>query len=131
MGVDGFSPLPLHDPINDGLFVVVRHRNHITILSASALTESHGIFTYDFTTVAGQKYGSNAQKDLGGGKFGIFGGDANADGTVNAPDLLLWKNSACKQGYRPSDMKLDGQTDNRDKNEIYLPNEGISTNVPK
>jgi len=40
------------------LFTVVWYRNHLGIMSANPVTESGGIYTYDFTISSGQAYGS-------------------------------------------------------------------------
>ncbi|MCF8368088.1 MAG: hypothetical protein K9G76_03540 [Bacteroidales bacterium] len=131
VGPDGYSFLQFDDNITQQLFVVVTHHNHIDIMSSVALSGSNGKYTYDFTTAASQAYGLNAQKDLGGGAFGMYGGDSNADGMVDDLDLSAsWTSEAGMQGYLSSDINLDGQSNNVDKNVIWLPNSGNSSQVP-
>ena len=55
-------------------------------MSANALTEAGGVYTYDFTTGAGQAYGTGSQKNLGSGIYGLFGSDGNADGNITGDD---------------------------------------------
>jgi hypothetical protein len=38
---------------------------------------------------------------------------------------------AGKTGYLPADLNLDGQVDNRDKNEIWLKNLGKESQLPE
>jgi hypothetical protein len=63
-------------------YVVVYHRNHLAVMSASALTLSSTTPPYDFSTAATQSYGTGGVVDMGGGVWGMWGGDANSSGTV-------------------------------------------------
>ncbi len=130
VGLDGVSPVNLlhfHN-LNNGLFVVVHHRNHLSILSANPLTETNGVYTYDFTTATSQAYLSG-EKDINGTAV-MYGGDVNSDNQVNDADVASWASSAGKAGYLNTDATLDGQTDNRDKNDMSVSNNGIGTTVP-
>ena len=118
-------------PISNNLFVVIYHRNHLGIISANPVTESGGVYTYDFTTPSGQAYGSDAQKDLGSGIYGMISADANADGDVNAADKTIWENQAGEEGYKSGDFDLDGQVNNLDKNNMWVPNQGEGGQVPE
>jgi len=60
----------------------------------------------------------------------MYGGDANADGTVNSADKTLWSNGAGTTSYILSDFNLDSQTNNNDKNDIWIDNEGVSSEIP-
>ncbi len=129
---DGISNMSFEQSISQNLYVVVYHRNHIAVLSNYALTQSGGVYTYDFTNDAGQAYGGNtAHKNLGAGIYGLFSGDANADGSININDKSIWTNQAGEQGYISSDMNLDSQVNNPDKNEKWLSNYGEETQVPE
>jgi hypothetical protein len=118
--------------VTNNLFVVIYHRNHLPIMSANPATKSGGVYFYDFTAPAGQAYGTDAQKDLGNGVFGMFGGNASADNTIDDLDKTAsWLFDAGLQGYLSSDLNLDGQSNNVDKNEIWIPNEGKNCQVPE
>lgn len=115
--------------IQHSLFVVVYHRNHLVIMSANPLTESGGVYSYDFTTAQSQAYG-NGQADLGGGYFGLYSSDLNADGTVDETDLDLWKLKAGERSlYWMEDANLDGQVDNKDKNDYIIINLNAESQV--
>ncbi len=45
VGLDGSSVLQFNNAINQQLFVIVNHRNHLGVLSANALTQSGGIYS--------------------------------------------------------------------------------------
>jgi len=131
--LDGSSSLmyALDVPLNN-LYVAVYHRNHLAVLSNMALMESPDhIYEYDFTTPADQAFGIDAQKDLKtSGVFGLFGGDANANGTIEITDKVIWEDEAGKAEYNVVDLNLDGQADNKDKDDVWVPNEGESSQVP-
>lgn len=131
VGLDGISPLvyAAEIPVNN-LYVVVWHRNHLPVLSNFGVTEVDLLFTYDFTTSADQAYGTDAQKGLPNGVFGMFGGDGNASGIVDLTDKIIWMNEAGKAGYKAVDFNLDGQTDNKDKNDVWDPNQGKGSQLP-
>ena len=131
VGMDGVSPLYLSASVANNLFVVIWHRNHLGIMSANPVPLSGGIYSYDFTTASGQAYGSNAQKNLASGIYGMYAGDFNADGTINTNDKANpWSTGAGKYGYLQSDGDFDGQSDNKDKNDFWLPNINKSCQVP-
>lgn len=65
-------------------YIVIKHRNSLETWSANAVTVSAAASPYDFTTGTGQAYGSVA--NLGGGVYGIYSGDIDANGYINASD---------------------------------------------
>ena len=131
VATDGISPLLLTNSVSNGLFVVIHHRNHLAILSANAVTISGENYTYDFTTSLGQAYGANPQKELTDGYYGMWGGNANGNGTIGMDDLdPAWKTNTGKTGYYPADLNFDRQVNNRDKDIYWFPNVGKGTNVP-
>ncbi len=131
VGLNG-SDMPWHVATvqTNNLFVVIWHRNHLGIMSANPLTDIGGIYSYDFSTSATQAYNSG-QKNLGG-FFGMYGGDANADNTINDQDKTgLWLTEAGLSGYLNSDLNLDGQSNNMDKNDIWQANYNEQCQVPE
>ena len=86
---------------------------------------------WDFTTAASKVYGTDAQADLGGGKFGMYAGDVDANGTVETIDMTAtWHSQAGKSGYFISDLNLNGEVDNRDKNDVWYQNREEHSQVP-
>ena len=79
--IDGSSQLEFKGVVPGNYYIVVRHRNHLAIMSANPVTLS---FTnsslYDFSTAQTQAYGTEPMADLGGNVFGMYAGDANQDG---------------------------------------------------
>lgn len=133
VGMDGFSPLQFSGTITEQLFVVVRHRNHIDIISADPLTDFGGVFTYDYSTEMDQVYGGiTGYKSIGSGVYGMVGGDTDASGTVFITDKMSWALYGGATGYFQEDQNLNGQIDNQDKNDIWFSNTNNKTSqVPE
>jgi PKD repeat protein len=132
VGMDGSSNLQFSNSLIHQLFVVIWHRNHLGVMSSTPVTESGGVFTYDFSSGSAQAYGnSDAHKQIGIGVWGMMGGDGNSDGTINNTDKNpIWEIQTGKQGYLGTDYNLDTQVDNNDKNDMWIPNESAGSQVP-
>ncbi len=131
VGMDGIvNPILFEDvKVHNNLYVVIWHRNHLGIITAVPLTRTNGIYSYDFSTAVSQAYLSGQK--LVNGKAAMVGGDANNDGTIDTNDLLLWKTKAGERGYENTDVNFDGEVDNKDKDDIGVPNAGSISNIPE
>lgn len=131
--IDGFSPLRFNGLIMEQLFAVVRHRNHIDIMSANPLAKTDDIYSFDFTTSINQAFGGVAgYKSIGPGIYGMAGGDADASGSVDPNDKIIWETSCGTKGYLPGDFNFDGEVNNKDKNDLWILNSGyLSSQVPE
>jgi poly-gamma-glutamate capsule biosynthesis protein CapA/YwtB (metallophosphatase superfamily) len=117
--------------IQHSLFAVIYHRNHLASMSANPIIESAGIYTYDFTNGEGQAY-NNGQKEIALGIWGMFAGDADASGLIEEADKTsVWDLLTGKSGYWNSDLNMDSQSNNKDKNDYWLPNLGEEGQVPE
>ncbi|MCD4746103.1 MAG: C10 family peptidase, partial [Bacteroidales bacterium] len=126
VGLDGNGACPIATSITNNLFVVIRHRNHLGIMSAYSLIETGGIYTYDFTTGANKAYGgTNGHKEIGTGIWGMIGGDGDANSQIgNADKNDVWAVQAGSAGYISGDFTMDVQVNNTDKNDVWAPNSG-------
>lgn len=62
----------------------------------------------------------------------MYSGNGDANRIINMTDKTgIWSPNAGKTGYLNADFNLDGQVDNRDKNEFWLPNLNKSSQVPE
>jgi hypothetical protein len=128
----GTSPLLFTSSVTNNLYVVIHHRNHLSILSANAVNLSGDTYNYDFRMPEGKAYGTNSQKELTDGYWGMWVGDANGNGTIGTDDLIpAWKSNAGKMGYYPADLNFDRQVNNKDKNNCWQPNFGKGCQVPE
>ncbi|MCD4737204.1 MAG: hypothetical protein K8R53_14265, partial [Bacteroidales bacterium] len=132
VGLNGIDAIFCVSTITNNLFVVLWHRNSIGIMSAFPLTETGGVYTYDFTTGSEQVHGGgNAHKEVATGVWGMIGADGNADGQINNGDKIdVWSPQAGASGYLPGDFNLDTQVNNGDKNDLWIPNTGLGGQVP-
>ncbi len=126
--LDGSSPVAFSGvPLGD-YFVVVRHRNHVAAMTATARPMNAPADSCDFTTGLGKYFGGSA-KSLGGGRWAIFSGDYSGDGFIDASDFTGPDNEIFLSGYRRADLNLDGFIDASDfsfpDNNIF-----IGSNVP-
>jgi PKD repeat protein len=124
--------LDFEGSISDGLFVVVYQRNHIAVISNTALSVSGGVYSYDFSSGENQAYGGiNGHGEIAPGVWGMYAGDGDANGSVGTNDKnVIWSNEAATKGYLQGDYNMDVQVDNKDKNDSWLPNGGKGTYVP-
>ncbi len=132
VGMDGVSDLEFNFFVTHNLFVVIRQRNHLDVMSANPLTGGKCFYSYDFSTSATQALGIDAQNELQSGIYGMYGGDANANGTVDTIDIQeVWAEQTGRSGYLPSDINLDSEANNQDKNEEIITNLSEAAQVPK
>jgi subtilisin family serine protease len=103
-------------------YLVVKHRNHCAVMSADPIPFSiSGSDLYYFTDDAAAARGSNPEKELASGVFGLWAGDVNRDGHVTTTDYAAWYNSARlgETGYRDTDVNLNRQVTTEDYTAWY------------
>jgi|GEM_PF-3150577 len=80
--IDGVSPVSFSGITLGTYYIVVRHRNHLAIMSANPATINGASSLYDFTTSESQAFGTTPMATLSGGVFGMYAGDVNGNGTL-------------------------------------------------
>lgn len=147
----GDTPLRLQAPPGN-YYVVVRHRNHLAVMTAAPITFALGsIALLDLTLAGTATYGTNARKTVGSVQV-LWAGDSGFDGRIsytgpnNDRDPLLTTvgsttpNNVVTNTYSTKDLNMDGTvrytgTDN-DRDLILLnvgsttPNEARIQQVP-
>lgn len=108
--LDGFLPEIGNPVVNNNLYIVIRHRNHVDIMSADGLLLTGNTYSYDFTGSVNQAYGGSlGYKLLNGGACGMASGDMDADGKVFASDFVEWAtDSGLGDIYSLGDLDFDG-----------------------
>ncbi len=128
VGADGDS---VRFPVDPGsYYLVLRHRNHLGVMSFSAIDFSSGSGSWDFTTFEKAFIGwGPPTKALGGGLFGMFAGDGNHDGQITASDFNLWlaATKAVQVGYLSADFDLDSQSTASDFNKWLVNTKAVAT----
>ena len=107
-------------------YVVVKHRNHLSVMTASPVELANSSPPIDFTAPATAVYGNHALKTLGSVQV-LWSGDTNGDNLVsrigtdndhipiltaiaNAPADPTHNLNYILLGYHPTDINLDGKT---------------------
>jgi len=95
----------------NNLYLVIRHRNHLDVISSAPLLLTENTYSYDFTDDITKVYGGAAgYKQIGTGVYGMVSGDIDADGAVFASDFNIWAiNFGLTTVYLPADVDMDGQ----------------------
>ena len=112
-------------------YVALHHRNHLSIMTPSALTLNATPALHDFTTAQTQAFGTNPMLELETGVFGMYGGDGNAIDGVTAFDFLnIWLPQNGTVGYLQGDFNLSGDATAFDFLTVWLPGNGQASRVP-
>jgi hypothetical protein len=101
--------------LGNSYYIALKHRNHMETWSAAPVTFS-ATNSYNFTDSVSSAYddGVNApMKSVSGGKYALYAGDVNQDGTIDLFDLLDTENDASNftSGYNASDVNGDATSD--------------------
>jgi hypothetical protein len=130
--LDGTEKVVFPGLSSDLYYVVIRHRNHIPIMSAVKIQFSENPELYDFTNSRNKAYGNDPMKELFTGKFGLYSADGNASGGIDNYDFrLIWRRQKGCFGYYSGDFNLDAGVNIKDKNELYRHNKGKNSAVPQ
>jgi hypothetical protein len=130
IGCDGVSNINFPDQVQNNLYVIIRHRNHLDVMSAVELSEANGVYDYDFTSGPDQAYGINSQIEVAAGVWGMKMGDGYGDGSINLFDKIVWNRDGAKTGYYPADYEMKGWVNNQDKNDIWYGRLGQQSQIP-
>lgn len=132
VSLDGASPLRISIETGEDIYIALKHRNHLAILSSNPVAIAEGKYSFDFSSSASQALGGClSQRELATNIWGAFCGDANNDGRIdNADKNECWLIDFTQAGYLNSDFNMDGIVDMDDKNEGWLPNAGHSCQIP-
>lgn len=115
--LDGVTPITVPLTKQGAGFVVVKHRNHLGIMSNSLPSNAVGTYANDFSSIANYYDNVSATSDpaqlmpgSSPAKYGLWGGNANKDAIVNAGDIALVKSNAniSLNGYVFGDVNMDG-----------------------
>ncbi|WP_422105453.1 BspA family leucine-rich repeat surface protein [Winogradskyella sp.] len=122
--IDGTSPLRF-DQSQGSYYVAVNHRNHIGIISGSAIFLSSAAITVDLASDANTvEGGTNAVLALANGKYGMYTGDYDGNAQIQNTDATTVVQLIGSSGYDEADMDINTQVQNTDVNALINPNIG-------
>jgi hypothetical protein len=116
--LDGVSPVSFGNVAAGNYYVVIRHRNHLAVMSHTAIALNQASGMYDFTTSQGQAYGTSPMR-LVGTKYTMYAGDGNQSGIVTAADANAAYVEINTLGYNVDDINLSGIVSATDANMIF------------
>jgi hypothetical protein len=132
--LDGVSPVACSGVTAGSFWIVVKHRNHLGIMSAVPVALSMAVTDYDFRSSSSAAFGTDPMRALEPGVFGMRSGDGNSDGGVDAFDRnTVWRpqNGTAWAYSKYGDFNLDGGIDALDLNLQWRPNNGTASQVPE
>ena len=98
-------------------YIVIKHRNSIETWSSGGNSFFINNLTYNFTTAANKAYGNNQKQiDASPLQFGIYSGDVNQNGIIDASDVSAVDNDAFNSvsGYVQADVNGNNFVDATD-----------------
>jgi len=96
VNLDGVTPVSFNITKQGGAFVVVRHRNHLAIMSNSLPSNAAGTFTNNYSALANSYKKAAATSNptvllaasgAGSTLYGMWPGDVNSSGSVTSSDV--------------------------------------------
>ncbi len=119
--LDGVTPISFDITKQGSSFMVIRHRNHLGVLSNAVPSNATGTFANNFSLLANSYKATGAASDpvvllSGGTKYGLWAGDANKNGAVNATDVSAIKLAiaSSSSGYLLTDLNLSNSINSTD-----------------
>lgn len=88
---------------------IVRHRNHLALMSSTATIVPNPFNPIDFTSIGNIVGGSSQGKDVGNGNIALLAGDIDKNGVITVADFNIYTNQVSfLNQYLASDVNLDG-----------------------
>jgi Glycosyl hydrolases family 31 TIM-barrel domain/Glycosyl hydrolase family 31 C-terminal domain len=129
--LDGTSPVRFSEISPGTYYIVIKHRNHLAVMSASPVILPNSS-AYDFTTSSDKYYGSTeGAVKLETNVWGMIAGDANGNGQIQNNDSEdIWKPANGISGYKNADYNMNGEVQNNDNENYWKVNNGRGSQVP-
>ena len=104
--------------------LLVRHRNHLDVISASVISVANDVLDYDFSNNASQALMSQ-QTAISANVYALYAGDFDGDGVFTNNDFSVYTAaSSALNMYLSADVNLDSHVTISDFN-FYLPNNSL------
>ena len=129
----GLSIIALTNTPPAPYYVVLRHRNHLAVMSSAAfLFTISGVPAELDLTHPAHIYGQNGAIEVAPGVVALIAGDASQNGAVGPADRNLhWRLQSGSSGYLSADFDLNGEVAPSDLNQFWRPNMGRTSQVPQ
>ena len=120
VGLDGTSLLEVGAIQGvDSIYLVINHRSHLAVMSATPVKPSGEVFFFDFSQDIQDIYDDpslqNSPANIAGQNIVVMiEGDQSSDDQINSIDLGQIMKEVFMTGYRTSDVNLDGMANSLD-----------------
>lgn len=111
---------------NQGYYIVVEHRNHLSIMSVALINYVNNNFSLTFFNQDSYNVTQTGSKQLNNGKWAMYACDADGDGTINAADRSAIWNAKNQEGYLTEDVDLNGRCDAADRSDAWNNKNNVS-----
>jgi len=103
----------------DDYYIVVKHRNHLAVMSNSPVTPSDNTLTYNFTTGSGQFAGRGIGAiEIERGVWGMMAGNSDGNNSISFTDFNAVSNNLFQIGYKLGDHNMNGSVSVTDYNPV-------------
>ncbi len=120
VGLNGTSLLQANVPQGvDSFYIVVNHRNHLSVMSASPVKKMGNVFFQDFSRNIQDLYTDGALQNppantATSGRILMMEGDQSTDDQINSIDIGQVMNQTFLTGYRNADVTMNGLVNSLD-----------------
>ncbi len=128
--LDGLSPVGFPGVAEGLYYIVLRHRNHLAVMSANhfGLTPVNGLADF---RAAGMAYGLASMVEVTPGIYAMYAGDVTPEGAIVLSDeLTVIRTNNLQAGYNKADVNMDDAVVLSDELTIVRANNLRGTNVP-
>jgi len=126
--LDGVSNVRFENVISGEYYIVIHHRNHLSVMSSAPILLSASPQLYDFTTGPDKFYGTDSAVELESGIWGLYAGEGNYSGIITIADRNDALSERDQVGYSDRDYNLSGIVTMSDVN-LSLENRDANTKV--
>ena len=117
--IDGISPVNFTQTITGNYYICIKHSNHLKFRTLNAISLSQGVNSFNFSDNSIPLFGTNPLKTIESGVFGMYGGDFDGNGIIDANDRSAVWNNRNFIGYSVYDTNLDGKVDATDRSNVW------------
>ena len=126
---DGTTESVTLDAAEGDYYVVIKHRNHLAVMSTNAVSLTENSSLYDYTGDSKSYYGSDGAVTVDVGVWGLYAGEGNNSGIITIADRNDALSNRDFVGYSVYDYNLSGIVTISDAN-MALSNRDANTQVP-
>ena len=117
--IDGVLPVRFTSTPAGNYFIAVKHRNHLRFRTLNTLVLTTGVNTLNFSNNSIPIMGTNPLRLIEAGVYGLYTGDLNGDGVIDATDRSTVWNFRNLTGYSIYDSNMNGTVDATDRSNAW------------